>query len=61
MAKHRAVMFLGMFVVAVLALAAALPRPEGSGYHLMKKYQVGGEGFWDYLKMDSEARRLYIS
>src|SRR5437773_950137 len=61
MAKHRAVMFLGMFVVAVLALAAALPRPEGSGYHLLKKYQVGGEGFWDYLKMDSEARRLYIS
>jgi DNA-binding beta-propeller fold protein YncE len=30
-------------------------------YHLVKKVVLGGEGFWDYLKLDSAARRLYIT
>src|SRR5579863_6383469 len=37
------------------ALAAA------PSYHLIKKVKLGGEGFWDYLSIDSAARRLYIS
>ena len=32
-----------------------------SGYHLLKKVVLGGEGFWDYLTCDSAARRVYIS
>jgi len=32
-----------------------------SGYHLEKKIAVGGEGGWDYLVADAEARRLYVS
>ena len=40
--------------------------PEGgngvaSGYHVIKKVTLGGEGRWDYLTIDSAARRLYIS
>jgi hypothetical protein len=31
------------------------------GYHVIKKLQLGGEGGWDYLTVDSTARRLYIS
>lgn len=31
------------------------------GYHVIKKLHLGGEGGWDYLTVDSEARRLYIS
>ncbi len=31
------------------------------GYQVVKKLQLGGEGFWDYLTVDSAARRLYIS
>ena len=31
------------------------------GYHVVKKLQLGGEGGWDYLTVDSTARRLYIS
>ncbi len=46
-------------LMIVTAVAAAAP-PEG-GYHLIKKVTLGGEGFWDYLKVDSDARRLYIS
>jgi DNA-binding beta-propeller fold protein YncE len=29
-------------------------------YHLLKKLELGGEGRWDYLYIDSAARRLYI-
>jgi DNA-binding beta-propeller fold protein YncE len=42
--------------LAALALAAA-----GPGYHVVTTYKVGGDGGWDYLNADSDARRLYIS
>ena len=32
-----------------------------SGYHLLKKIPLGGEGGWDYLAFDSPTRRLFIS
>ena len=35
--------------------------PGPSGYHLLKKIKLGGEGFWDYLAFDSPTRRLFIS
>jgi DNA-binding beta-propeller fold protein YncE len=38
------------------AVAARTP-----AYHVMKKMKTGGEGGWDYLTMDPQARRLYIS
>ena len=30
-------------------------------YHLLKDIPVGGDGGWDYLSVDSSARRLYVS
>jgi len=30
-------------------------------YHVIKKIELGGNGFWDYLSVDNEARRLYVS
>ncbi len=30
-------------------------------YHVSKEIAVGGEGGWDYLSVDAEARRLYVS
>jgi YVTN family beta-propeller protein len=41
-----------------LAVTAAAPP---SGYHLLKKIPLGGEGGWDYLAFDSPTRRLFIS
>jgi DNA-binding beta-propeller fold protein YncE len=32
-----------------------------AGYHLLKRIEVGGEGGWDYLTVDSAAHRLYVS
>ncbi len=34
---------------------------EDIGYHVINKLQLGGEGGWDYLTVDSAAGRLYIS
>jgi DNA-binding beta-propeller fold protein YncE len=30
-------------------------------FHLIKKTVIGGEGGWDYLSVDAENRRLYVS
>jgi DNA-binding beta-propeller fold protein YncE len=43
-----------------LALAANSYAAD-SGYHIIKRLKVGGEGGWDYLTVDNSARRLYIS
>ncbi len=32
-----------------------------SGYHIAKTFKLGGEGGWDYLTVDSKARRVYVS
>src|SRR5438445_6319004 len=40
---------------------AAVPAPGPSGYHVIKTIPVGGEGGWDYVYVDSDARRVYVS
>jgi hypothetical protein len=43
-----------LFSIVVVVLGAASARQAGpSGYHLVKKISVGGEGGWDYLTFDS--------
>jgi len=44
-----------------LSLAAVALAAAGPGYHVATTYKVGGDGGWDYLNADSDARRLYIS
>src|SRR2546430_11678240 len=46
---------------AAAFLRAATPAPAGSGYHVIKTIPVGGEGGWDYVYVDSAARRVYVS
>jgi len=50
-------------VILCSALVALLSAPmlAKSGYHLVNTYKIGGDGGWDYLTIDSSARRLYIS
>jgi DNA-binding beta-propeller fold protein YncE len=51
--------------VAILLCAAAFSRvaaaPGSSGYHVIKTVSVPGDEGWDYLLVDSDARRVYIS
>jgi DNA-binding beta-propeller fold protein YncE len=37
------------------------PKPGPSGYHIIKTIPIAGEGGWDYLIVDGDARRLYFS
>jgi len=37
------------------------PVPTGTGYHVIGRYSIGGKGSWDYISIDSDARRLYVS
>jgi len=59
---------LGSLLVVIIFSAAAFlraatlaPAPAGSGYHVIKTIPVGGEGGWDYVYVDSDARRVYVS
>ncbi len=48
--------------VILIALVATIAGAQGStGYHVVKKTLVGGDGGWDYLFVDAGARRLYLS
>jgi YVTN family beta-propeller protein len=43
-------------------VAAAPPQDSGgASYHVVRKLPVGGDGRWDYLTVDPDARRIYIS
>jgi YVTN family beta-propeller protein len=44
----------------LLAMNAVVPAKPASGYHLLKKFVLGGEGGWDLLTFDAAANRLYI-
>lgn len=61
----RSLAFSFLFTVLCLGLAAlggsTLAQQSASGYHLVKTIKLGGMGGWDYLAIDPEARRLYIS
>jgi DNA-binding beta-propeller fold protein YncE len=48
-------------VFLVAGFASAIPTTPGpSGYHIVKTIPVGGTEGWDYVTMDSAARRLYV-
>ena len=49
-----------LFCVGSFSRAAA-PAPGASGYKVIKTVPLGGEGGWDYVYVDSDARRVYIS
>ena len=34
---------------------------RGRFYHVVKKIPIPGNGDWDYVAADSDARRLYVS
>jgi len=48
------------FALAIFAGAVTLTA-AATGYHVVGEIKIGGEGSWDYLTMDSAARRLYVS
>jgi len=49
------------FMIFCCLVLAVNSYAADSGYHIIKRLKVGGEGGWDYLTVDGAARRLYIS
>jgi YVTN family beta-propeller protein len=48
-------------IVSLVLLSAVTALAAPTGYHILKEVRIGGEGGWDYLTLDSAARRLYVS
>jgi DNA-binding beta-propeller fold protein YncE len=64
--SFAALAVLGPLSVAVILCAglmsrAAAPALGPSGYHVVKTVPIPGDEGWDYLTVDSDARRVYIS
>src|SRR3974390_51841 len=65
MSARRILRMLPLAFVLVLALIFLTPAvfhaaPQDSGYRVLHTYHLGGEGGWDYVTVDSAARRVYI-
>src|SRR5215471_20850817 len=65
---HKKVNIFGLFgllsigiLFCIGSLSSAPPPPGASGYKLTRTVPIGGEGGWDYVYVDSDARRIYIS
>jgi hypothetical protein len=52
---------LALAVVSVVGSLAGVAAAGASGYHVIKTVSVPGDDGWDYLTVDSDARRVYIS
>src|SRR6266849_2781111 len=52
---------LGLAISAGAFLLATSAAPGASGYKVIKTVPISGEGGWDYVYVDSDARRIYVS
>src|ERR1700722_1750457 len=63
--KIGRVIHVRLLVVMALGLTAASPMlsqtPAPPGYRVIKTISVSGDEGWDYLTVDAQARRVYIS
>ena len=54
----------GLVLAASLGLAGSIhaaPDPAAPDFRVVQQFTLGGSGGWDYLTMDAEANRLFIS
>jgi len=65
MRKNLTLFGLAALAAAILSCGAAFshaaPKPGASGYHVIKTVSIPGDEGWDYVYVDSDARRVYIS
>src|SRR5437016_5843494 len=58
--KERIKMLITKTMLAVVLFGGLLVQ-SGTGYKVVGRYPIGGTGGWDYINIDSSARRLYVS
>src|ERR1700722_15135379 len=52
--------FVLAFALLLLSPTVFLAAPQNSGFRVIRTIPLGGEGGWDYVTVDSAARRVYI-
>lgn len=52
---------IALTVTACVSLAGATGARAASNYHIVNKYAIGGDGGWDYLNVDPDSGRLFVS
>jgi DNA-binding beta-propeller fold protein YncE len=57
--RRRSMWALGALLAAVSL--QAFPADEAPGYHLVKEIPIAGDTGWDYMSIDAQARRLYVT
>lgn len=58
--KHRN-LYAFLVLCTLAATVGGQTQPAQHSYSVLKKWELGGEGGWDYLTCDADARRLYVS
>ena len=48
-------------ILAGLIFAASAVAASAPAWHVTQRWQIGGEGGWDYLAYDAAAKHLYVS
>src|ERR1700730_1431660 len=48
-------------VLAAVCAPALGAEPAKTGYHVTNKYTIGGDAGWDYIAVDPEDRRVYVT
>ncbi len=62
MVKSRLLSSLGAAAAMTLAASSAVhPQAATPGYHVVHRIKAGGEGGWDYVTVDPEGNRLFLS
>jgi DNA-binding beta-propeller fold protein YncE len=63
--RSAIVLFSGVLTVGCTLSTYAQEKSSAAGYHLLKKISLppapGGEEYYDYIAIDAEARRVYVS
>ncbi|HXN76037.1 MAG TPA: hypothetical protein VN876_05330, partial [Gemmatimonadaceae bacterium] len=60
--KSRLLPSLGAFAAMALAASSAVHAQAATpGYHVIHRINAGGEGGWDYITVDPEGNRLFVS
>lgn len=58
----RITLFAASIALSLTGMFAPQTSAQGkSGYHVMKTLPVGGDDGWDYVALDADARRVYVS
>lgn len=59
--SNRCLMLVGLFLIIFQCSPLFAQTKAPASYHVLGRYKLGGEGGWDYLTIDTKARRLYVS